>query len=78
MTRDDRLTERAKELYQVQKFCESCGEELTLHDLLMGRCPRCEAIQLAGPDITHQVGRAMLHDLEQRRRELGLGVLTLK
>lgn len=67
----DRL---ARELYVRGQRCphQPCFAEISWADLLKGRCPRCNQILLAGPDITPEKGREMLVVLQARRKELGL------
>jgi hypothetical protein len=59
-------------IYKRLHSCGNCREPLSLYDRLCGPCPRCGAVNLASPDITPDVARAMLAELKARRRELGL------
>jgi hypothetical protein len=71
--------EQARGLYTQAQFNCDCGEPITLYYALRGRCPRCERIVVAGPDATTpETARQVLAEIEARRRELGLGVLTKK
>ena len=67
----DRL---ARELFVRSHRCphQPCFVEISWADLLKGRCPRCDQILLAGPDITPQKEREMLATLQTHWRELGL------
>lgn len=71
-TYQQRLTERAVQLYDLIHFCH-CGHPFTLADGLRGACPRCHRLGLAGP-IHPDRARQMLRELETRRREMGLEV----
>jgi len=65
----DRL---ARELYDKYHPCGACHGLVSLAHQLAGKCPHCQAIIIAGPDITPDRGRAMLLELQRRRGELGL------
>jgi hypothetical protein len=71
--RQANIDHAARTLYDRDHLCVRCFEPMTLADQLGNApCPVCGAPNLAGPDITPEIGRAMLRQLEARRKELGL------
>ena len=62
----------ARDLYLRLHSCDHCREPLSLYNQLSGPCPRCGALNPAGPDMTPEAAHAMLIELTARRRELGL------
>lgn len=68
----ERLTQRARELYQPIHVCQ-CGHLVNLAAALKGSCPACHRLSLAGP-ITPDRARQMLAELEGERIRLGLEV----
>jgi uncharacterized paraquat-inducible protein A len=68
----DNQDRAARNLYKRLHSCDRCREPLSLYDQLSGPCPRCGAQHQVGLDLTLDAARALLIELQARRRELGL------
>jgi DNA-directed RNA polymerase subunit RPC12/RpoP len=63
----------ARELYDYcRRHVAPCLGYISLYDELIGRCPHCGSLIVAGPRVTPERAREMLAVLRARRRELGL------
>jgi hypothetical protein len=70
--RQANIDHAARSLYDRFHLCVRCFEPMTLAEQLAGTpCPKCGAINLAGP-IDPDQARFMLRQLQARRKELGL------
>jgi hypothetical protein len=71
--RQANIDHAARTLHDRDHLCVRCFAPVTLAEQLAGAsCPGCGAVNLAGPDITPEIGRVMLRDLKARRVQLGL------
>lgn len=50
-TQDENRDRLAKDLYAMDRACQHCHKLISLYDVLIGKCPHCRKMILAGPDV---------------------------